>query len=84
MRELLDSSTQRRLSILETLNEHGGWISSNELAKRNSASLRTINSDVNYLKDHWYPHLLIETSKKMVSDSKRNQAVMLVLSTTTS
>lgn len=64
LRELLDSSTQRRLSILETLNEHGGWISSNELAKRNSASLRTINSDVNYLKDHWYPHLLIETSKK--------------------
>ena len=64
MRELLDTPTQRRLHILEQLNEVSNWISSNELAKSNNASLRTINNDVSYLKENWYPHLLIETSKK--------------------
>lgn len=64
MRELLDTPTQRRLKILEHLNEVSDWISSNELAQENNASLRTINNDVSYLKDNWYPHLLIETSKK--------------------
>ncbi|MGO3732713.1 MAG: helix-turn-helix domain-containing protein [Vagococcus sp.] len=64
MRELLDAPTQRRLHILEQLNEVSDWISSNELAKENNASLRTINNDVSFLKDNWYPHLLIETSKK--------------------
>lgn len=64
MRELLDLPTQRRLKIIEQLNEMSDWISSNELAQKNNASLRTINNDVSYLKDNWYPHLLIETSKK--------------------
>lgn len=64
MRELLDTPTQRRLHILEQLNEVSDWISSNELAKENNASLRTINNDVSYLKENWYPYLLIETSKK--------------------
>ncbi len=64
MRKLLDTPTQRRLQILEHLNEVSGWISSNELAQENKASLRTINNDVSYLKENWYPHLLIETSKK--------------------
>lgn len=64
MRELLDTPTQRRLKILEHLNEVSDWISSNELAQENNASLRTINNDVSYLKENWYPHLLIETSKK--------------------
>lgn len=64
LRELLDTPTQRRLKILEHLNEKADWISSNELAQENNASLRTINNDVSYLKDNWYPYLLIETSKK--------------------
>ena len=64
MRELLDSSTKRRLEILEQLNQTANWISSNELAHANKASLRTINSDVQYLKENWFPHLIIETSKK--------------------
>lgn len=64
LRELLDTPTQRRLKILEHLNEKADWISSNDLAQENNASLRTINNDVSYLKDNWYPHLLIETSKK--------------------
>ncbi|MBO0477736.1 helix-turn-helix domain-containing protein [Vagococcus sp. DIV0080] len=64
MRELLDTPTQRRLKILEHLNEMSDWISSNELAQENNASLRTINNDVSYLKENWYPYLLIETSKK--------------------
>ncbi|MDT2834234.1 helix-turn-helix domain containing protein [Vagococcus carniphilus] len=64
MRKLLDTPTQRRLKILEHLNEVSDWISSNELAKENNASLRTINNDVSYLKENWYPHLIIETSKK--------------------
>lgn len=64
MRELLDTPTQRRLKILEILNEVSDWISSNELAQQNNASLRTINNDVSYLKDNWHPLLLIETSKK--------------------
>lgn len=64
VRKLLDTPTQRRLKILEHLNEVSDWISSNELAKENNASLRTINNDVSYLKENWYPHLLIETSKK--------------------
>lgn len=64
MRKLLDTPTQRRLKILEHLNEVSDWISSNELAKENKASLRTINNDVSYLKENWYPHLIIETSKK--------------------
>lgn len=64
MRELLDAPTQRRLHILEQLNEVSDWISSNDLAKENNASLRTINNDISYLKDNWHPRLLIETSKK--------------------
>lgn len=64
MRELLDSSTKRRLEILEQLNRSADWLSSNELANTNKASLRTINSDVHYLKENWFPHLIIETSKK--------------------
>lgn len=64
MRELLDSSTKRRLEILEQLNRSSDWISSNELANTNKASLRTINSDVHFLKENWFPHLIIETSKK--------------------
>ncbi|MGY3766623.1 helix-turn-helix domain-containing protein [Vagococcus vulneris] len=64
MRDLLDIPMQRRLRIIEQLNEAPGWTSSNELAKLNNASLRTINNDISYLKDNWYPHLLIETSKK--------------------
>lgn len=64
MRELLDSATKRRLEVLEQLNERGTWINSHELATTNDASLRTINNDVHYLKDHWFPFLLIETSKK--------------------
>ena len=64
MRELLDSSTRRRLEILEQLNQTADWISSNELAHTNKASLRTINSDVQYLKENWFPYLIIETSKK--------------------
>lgn len=64
MRELLDTPTQRRLKILEILNEVSTWISSNELAQQNNASLRTINNDVSYLKENWHPLLLIETSKK--------------------
>lgn len=64
MRELLDTPTQRRLKILEQLNEVSDWISSNELASANDASLRTINNDVSFLKENWSPLLLIETSKK--------------------
>ena len=64
MRELLDTPTQRRLKIIELLNEASDWISSNDLATKNNASLRTINNDVSYLKDNWSPNLLIETSKK--------------------
>lgn len=64
MRELLDIPTQRRLKILEHLDEASGWISSNELAQENKASLRTISNDVSYLKEAWYPQFKIETSKK--------------------
>lgn len=64
MRRLLDTTTQRRLHIIEILNKHSDWISSNELANLNNASLRTINNDIQYLKEHWAPHLIIETSKK--------------------
>lgn len=64
MRKLLDNSTKRRLAILEQLNDSPDWISSSELAERNNASLRTINSDVQFLKENWYPNIIIETSKK--------------------
>lgn len=64
MRELLDASTRRRLAILEQLNITSNWVSSNELAEQNQASLRTINSDVHFLKEQWAPFLIIETSKK--------------------
>lgn len=64
MRSLLDTPTQRRLNILEQLNQASGWINSNQLAENNHASLRTINNDISYLREHWYPKLIIETSKK--------------------
>jgi len=64
MRELLDSATKRRLNILEQLNRAANWISSTELAQLNQASLRTINNDLNYLKQHWAAYFKIETSKK--------------------
>lgn len=64
MRHLLDNSTRRRLELLELLNQSANWVSSNELATKLNASLRTINSDVQFLKENWMPHLMIETSKK--------------------
>lgn len=64
MRSLLDSSTRRKLEILEQLSERADWISSSELAENNNASLRTITTDIHYLKEQWSPFLIIETSKK--------------------
>ena len=74
MRSLLDTTTQRRLHIIEILNKHSDWISSNELANLNNASLRTINNDIQYLKENWAPHLIIETSKKMAFGLARSAA----------
>ncbi len=64
MRDLLDSTTKRRLKILEQLSKTAEWISSTHLAEENNASLRTINTDIRYLKDQWSPFLIMETSKK--------------------
>ncbi|CAM3255509.1 helix-turn-helix domain-containing protein [Vagococcus fessus] len=64
MRNLLDTSTKRRLEIIEQLNLNSKWISSNDLAKKNNASLRTINSDIQYLKENAEDFFTIETSKK--------------------
>lgn len=64
MRELLDSTSKRRLLILERLSHSEKWISSQELADLCQASLRTINNDIHYLRENWSPTLLIETSKK--------------------
>lgn len=64
MRPLLDIPTQRRLNILEQLNEADTWVSSNQLATLNNASLRTIHNDINFLKETYTPYLTIETSKK--------------------
>ncbi|QIL46348.1 HTH domain-containing protein [Vagococcus coleopterorum] len=64
MRDLLDTTTKRRLAILEELNLRAGWISSNELAEHNNASLRTISNDINYLKEQGAKYFQIEISKK--------------------
>ncbi len=64
MKDLLSSITKRRMEIFEVLYKEKNWISSNELALKTDVSLRTINSDIHYLKERWAPYLVIETSKK--------------------
>ncbi|MGX7030544.1 helix-turn-helix domain-containing protein [Vagococcus zengguangii] len=64
MRKLLDNSTRRRLELLEYLNNASKWVSSNELAINLDASLRTINSDIQYLRENWHEYVTLETSKK--------------------
>ncbi|MGX6962811.1 helix-turn-helix domain-containing protein [Vagococcus xieshaowenii] len=64
MRKLLDNSTRRRLELLEYLSNTSGWVNSNDLATKLEASLRTINSDIQYLKENWSQYITIETSKK--------------------
>lgn len=64
MRKLLDKTTQRRLAILEDLNDRTVWVSSKELAKLKNVTLRTIASDINYLKEKGESFFELETSTK--------------------
>lgn len=64
MRDLLGNTTKRRLEIIEELNRQGTWVTSLDLSKQLSVSLRTIASDIKYINEKGRDYFWIETSKK--------------------
>src|SRR5690625_5231898 len=70
-KELLSTTEQRRLLLLELLSETDGW-SYNALAKETDYSLRTIKNDLNYFKEHFSDLFTITTcsTKELVFEPK--------------
>ena len=64
LHSLLDSTTERRMKLLETMIFYDHWISSSSLAKICRTSARTINNDLQYLKLNYPEYFTIETSKQ--------------------
>lgn len=64
LHNLLDSTTERRMKLLETMIFYDHWISSSSLAKICRTSARTINNDLQFLKLNYPEYFTIETSKQ--------------------
>ena len=61
---LLPETDQRRLGILHLLSRQTGWLTVEEIASQIGASERTVQSDLNYMKNEWGTVLPIEVSLK--------------------
>lgn len=64
MRSLLDASSQRIITIIETLAGCEGWTNLADLSTSVKASERTVSEDISKLRKHWGQDLNIEVSKK--------------------
>ena len=61
---LLPETDQRRLGILHLLSRQIEWLTVEEIASQIGASERTVQSDLNYMKNEWGTVLPIEVSLK--------------------
>ncbi len=64
MRDLLNSSSQRVIEILETLVNHKGWTTIAEIAENVHSSERTVSKDIAILRTRWGQGLGIDISTK--------------------
>ncbi|SFH74832.1 helix-turn-helix domain-containing protein [Pisciglobus halotolerans] len=64
MRLLLDSSSLRRLQLLEILASQDGWLLIENIAKQLDCSQRSIKSDIQFFEHYFKEDLFIKTSKK--------------------
>lgn len=64
MRELLDSATKRRIALIEYLDQCDDWSTAAQIAAELNTSMRTVNSDIHYLKNKWKNVLHFDISKQ--------------------
>lgn len=64
MRKLLDSVSQRVLSILEILFTSEDWITTHQISTMLHISEKTINTDLHFIKRHWGSLTNIELSRQ--------------------
>lgn len=64
LHNLLDTASNRRMLVMEVLLSFNGWITSAQLAETCHTSIRTINNDIQYLKQNYPDYFTIETSKQ--------------------
>lgn len=63
MKNLLSTSTQRRLKLIELLDQSIVWVSSEHCAKKLNCSIKTLNSDIQYVNMSWSNFITIEQNK---------------------
>lgn len=63
VKQLLNISTYRRLKLVEFLDQVPTWLSPKEVAEKNQSSLKTLQTDVEYINDFWGDYLHIAQSK---------------------
>lgn len=64
LHNLLDTASNRRMLVMEVLLSFNGWVTSAQLATACHTSIRTINNDLQYLKQNYPDYFIIETSKQ--------------------
>lgn len=64
LHNLLDTASNRRMLVMEVLLSFNGWVTSAQLADACHSSIRTINNDLQYLKQNYPDYFIIETSKQ--------------------
>lgn len=64
LHNLLDTASNRRMLIMEVLLSFNDWITSAKLAETCHTSIRTINNDLQFMKQNYPAYFTIETSKQ--------------------
>lgn len=62
MRSVLDAPSQRKIKIIEMLTMADDWVTIGSLAKSLGVATKTINDDINIIRENWGEELNIESS----------------------
>lgn len=63
MKQLLNSSTYRRIQFVEFLDQLPAWCDIKEAAKTVDCSVKTLLSDIDFINEFWGDYIYIEYSK---------------------
>lgn len=63
MKQLLNSSTYRRIQFVEFLDQLPSWCDVKEAARKIDCSAKTLLSDIDYINEFWGDYIYIEYSK---------------------
>lgn len=77
MRSVLDAPWQRQIQIIEILTKAEGWVTVSSLSKNLGVATKTINDDINVIREAWGAELNIESS--FVYGIRINQASSSIL-----